>query len=568
MVEWVGTEWMRQPGESKKAYYARFAALYEREGGTQYVSSEDISEAAEVNAAVVEDAQKKPVLNTNHNQSSSFTSFCHVMVYHFKTQDLKANSSDKEVTDCDIYNLGGPSETNPVISFNYKKMLDGSSPSGSFDIALLPTENWSQKIRPGDWVIVWLGNGIENRSLRCLGIVNSISRNDSISPSGQRAVRFQINGSDFGRVFQRISIRYNMWLAGSILRDGLIKKFLPYHIMSPSHMITQLIKAMTGGYGNRIFSSLVEKPLRQCLIPPAMCSLFNEGSPSVSTSPHFYDIIVKNIIGTDGVVNTWVGDFFDTLWNVMYKYSNPFVNELFCEMDDTNWPDRVERPMITYRPIPLTLSDYAGSKKNVVYFKDIKGVVLDPNRVFNYSVSYDDNSRKNIIFLQATFLGANANQNEAASVVSLERGGYFNYGSIARHGQMEYVDTVPLVYPATSSGGWDVGILNKWNDLLMHWLDRAPLFENAVLDIAAMPSVRIGKRLDILSGPMLYGLPDGYSRSFYIEGYEDRWSFGSTWKQKLYLTRGIYRDKKFVERFGHEVNRTDNNFIGTTVIEK
>ena len=194
----------------------------------------------------------------------SVVSRCKAIIWHFDEDQIitaanKDSTNYKSKTYYFINKDGqsGPAE-NPIIGFEFKKPMDNI---GEFKLTMVSETNILTKIRPGDWIAIYMTQGETSGdesssstssttqapvneqplmaygenigtesdlvdpttttssskkasvpggwSLRCLGNINRVERAEQLDSEGLKSMRYQIYGYDFGKVFYTSSIFYN-----------------------------------------------------------------------------------------------------------------------------------------------------------------------------------------------------------------------------------------------------------------------------------------------------------------------------------------------------------------------
>ena len=517
------------------------------------------------------------------NQYTSYSSSCRVVVFHYKEYNPNVSLGIDKILDSEVIVFDGNSDVNPVVSMSYRKT--NNTPCGAFTLSLAPTEKWDRRIRPGDWMLIYLNNGRQTHdSLRCVGIVDSILEDEKIDPStGARLVTYIVNGKDHGKIFERYNIWINPWVSDAIRQGELMWKLTGQIAGNPSFVADLFIRIFLGDNVLNEVAGMedITKPLQQWYVPKGFASYLGTrgrgvsdplglGVYSESDEPkRFVHMMKRNIDkNLDGNYKIFDGDFFDTLWNVIHKYSNPNINEMFCEIDDSGWPDEIEYPAFYLRPIPFTFKNFSTPVSGVLRFLDLPSVEIGGSTIIGHSLGFNDTGRNNVFLLASTALDLETGVDPVPSITQLrmvDKGiPFLNSASCKRYGTSIYYRYTQYVQLGNN---FNLSLLKNWNYLIKHWWENVPYFENGTITIAANPNVRLGKRLTVTDGPLLYNFKDGTVKSYYIEGYQDSWNYLGLWTQTVEVTRGVCVENG-EEKYIHESYFGDVPVVGLTVIKR
>ena len=127
-------------------------------------------------------------------------SACRVELFHYITTDLVEEISTLGTAGHDaLMNVKKETIIDSLQQVTINKSMDAVR--GTFDILLLPTHNWKKRVRPGDWLVIYMGID-ENEEPRLLGNVDRVSRIVQTDATGIKTTRYKISGSNFGKVFE------------------------------------------------------------------------------------------------------------------------------------------------------------------------------------------------------------------------------------------------------------------------------------------------------------------------------------------------------------------------------
>lgn len=352
---------------------------------------------------------------------STTTSFARVIYWHYKQQKFGNATSVK-------LKNGEQPESRYGVTFAEKGLLESeiiqvsiskniNSPSGQFEILLLPSKNWKKFIAPGDWLLVYLFNkkadadefSFENpntKNLVMFGNVDRISRTKQRDEETDKVLtRYHVMGRDFGKIFEETSMWYDPFLLRPVALktpNGLLTLTgIPFN-GSPDQLVQVSLDVFIGKYGADLSTVSTTggrtDPLEQWCIPAEIKSIFKNDDIS-STSAAQSKVLNNNPIMskvTDfknaidaALPDSWVGvtqfdEILDrsliwkdlpgykmqhfissksgSLWNHLKRSSHEIINDLYVELVRK---DGKVSPAIVLRP-----------KLNFSSFKDITGSPL------------------------------------------------------------------------------------------------------------------------------------------------------------------------------------------------
>ena len=494
------------------------------------------------------------------NTYKSYSSKCKVEIFHYNVQNPEKDYFLEGLMQVKHTVYDHNSESNPVIAFNYTKA--NNIASGYFTLTFLPTENWFSEIAPGDWILIYLTNGQTDKyHLRCFGNVDSVNFSDDISAeTGARTVRYTVSGQDFGKVLDKYFIFINPWIGTADFNEVVLKNILALLDVSPDEAIKTLLQVFLSKQIDAFGGFEGQQGLKQWFLPSELAQKFGGYG---GTDNRFFDILnLKNIQkGLDGRCLIKNLDIQGSLWSMLKEYSNFPINELFVELDED------EKPSIYLRMIPFTFKNYSDALlSNIGYFLDLDVVQIGGQDILASSVGVNEHDRRTMFFLASEFLDKDPASSAISATVVAPEFPWINAAECKRYGLSIYKLSTPYL-TITSGGQINNQLLTSWNKIIKHWFQDNPYLQSGTIVISGRKDVRLGKRLDVVSGPMInYDDTGSVKRSFYIEGYSDNWTFGNLWTQHLTLTRGVYI-KDGAEKFYYDMAGYQGS-IGLTTVKK
>jgi len=498
------------------------------------------------------------------NTYESYSSRCRARIYHYKdvNPDPSDNSSgvlDAEVIDLDNNNDNG----NPILSFTYTK--SNSAAGGYFQMVLAPSENWIQRIKPGDWIAIYLSNG-GDESLRCLGNVDTIGMSERPNPSnGARHFSFTVSGRDFGKVFEKYMIYINYFIingAGQyeLLHQKLVGDVIGAMQGGPDAVVTSLVNTFLSGGGGGAFASQAQ--MDQWYVPKALAKDIGSGGGGTGKFIDIlsFDGVQSGLPGFKVVVNP---DVRTPLWTLMQQHANLDLNEMFVELVEK---DGKQQPTLFLRTHPFTFKSYTGSMSGINYFQDLSGLTIGGNSIISSETRLHEHDR--FTFMVYLNDSIETSTNTFANSVGLLDGQfpYINVAGCKRYGLTVYQRAGDYMLNEGSPSTPDPQLLLEFNQILQHWYENNAHLEDASLVIAGRPEVRLGKRVDVVNSHLLCG-HNSLVKSYYLEAYVDQWEYGQPWTQQLMMTRGVFISGG-QEKYTYQVYGNSNDFIGTSHIRR
>jgi len=519
-------------------------------------------------------ARKNPLFgqfNISDRLPASRTSYCRAVFFHYlkqnfgRSSNLRAKFDPKTVLKTDRFIV-----EEEILSCRISKSLD--SPSATFNLSLTPTQNWKQKISPGDWVAIYFFNGSEanipitTRNIVMLGNVDRISRNLERNEDDDKIeLRYDVSGRNFGKVFEDLNIWYDPYAIQDSIVDISISTAGIELTGNPSKQCNQILDVFLGPGAN--FGKEKTGALGQWQIPVEVSKLFDlrsfeEGPRSFvlnENQPVFYDIISRNIEpNLPGFRDRNVISAEDNgnLWENLQRSSNDIVNELFLELVRAS--DGTARPTVVLRPRPLNTPFFDdqffkekdvkkalnGKFKTFQDFSDESFIEISQAEITSENLGRDDHSRFNLYWLVSN-RDIQYNQSIYAHVRKDGRIGnpFAIAESINRYGLKKMHRQFDFDRATNKSVGTEPNReTNLWKAFMVQLYDQNfanHLYEAGTIETSGVLEAELGKALIIL--------PDAGSKNpkkiFYIQGYEHEWSFPNMWKTVFTVTHGQFKTK-------------------------
>lgn len=488
----------------------------------------------------------------------NYSSSCKVLIYRYGTTPTSDLGDDpKVVTKCKILEFSSGENYQSVLSYSYTK--SNSNCAGYFAFTLAPDQNWLYVIQPGDWVEIYMKHDTEDYSLRVLGMIDSISMQESLNPSTyERSVAFSVSGRDFGKVLEKYSIYVNMFNQSALsqstnIQDFIIKQIIGKNVGSPDQNVTAICQAFLGA-GDSFGVWETQGQLKQFFLPEGLSAKYGGGE-------RFIDIFsFANVqVGLPGYKQMTVPPSKNFLWRAMQGYANLHLNEMFVELDDSDLEN--VRPALYLRTIPFATRDFvdeSGLLEGVVnYYLDLPEIKINGGEILESATRLHDHDRFSFLVMISENL-ENAPDTPNISVSYLAG----KYPWIDKAASMRYGTTVferSSDYYLTKDQKFEPGLLVAFNSLLKNWYEHNAYLEDMDVTIAAKPDLRIGKRITFENSYNNWGQPSGTYKTAYVESYMEQWTFGSLWTQTINATRGLFVQNG-KEVLGGKIYNKDNTF--------
>lgn len=259
-----------------------------------------------------------------------------------------------------------------------------STPTGTFEITVAPTKNWTGLITPGSWCVILMGrepiresdiNGSTARAkestLRMVGKIDSVRQVASVSQNGAISNTFVISGFDWGCVFNsflyvdpasRTDNDNNVGAIERLLYDKIVTSYGDPTTKLKDYNSTSAINALLEFWGtsdlqtnalNDVSSGkLLGKAKNEFSIPKELAKYLGFVDDQGKAITKIYDLIkVRSGIliakdtysGVDKKPDSYHSDGYghiqpatifgmNSMWQLMMENSNDTVNEMLCDI--------------------------------------------------------------------------------------------------------------------------------------------------------------------------------------------------------------------------------------------
>jgi len=484
-----------------------------------------------------------------------------VELFHFVNTDVIEDINKTSLKEhASLMKIKRETIINPIIECNLSKNI--ANFRGTFDLIFKPTKNWKKAIRPGDWVVIYLGiDG--NEVPRMLGNVDRVSRVVSVNDKGIKTILYKISGSNFGKVLDKYNVFWNPYILDVKAEQLLIHRESVRFIGRPDEVVKDWIDVFLG-YGRKRKDNETYEELNQWFIPNELTEIFSAEKGSSSLGAKFYDILNLDLARTEGK-RSWsnIGSMEGTLSDLIRRSSNSMINEIFLEIEKNPNDPNSFSPTMKMRMIPFAQKNYDFGtnidETHATRFLEIDGVKITTSDILAEDLGESDHTKFNLFFLGSQL----PNISGRALVAGSSDGAEPRYprpvkGSIRRNGLVVKWQTTEYTLLSDTGKDDDFKLLKDWNNLLFHWYNKDFKYETGSMVIVGNPEIKLGKRLEIEDNAL------GENRNYYIEGYTDTWAYPNRWMTTLQLTRGQDTDENPI--FESQAKHTDEIGI-TSVVE-
>lgn len=464
-------------------------------------------------------------------------------------------------------------------SLRISKTLEGT---GSFEVRLIPSENWKQVLSPGDWVMLYMHDGAsdtirefnDTKNMLMLANIDRVSRSlEKDHETDKNLLRYVVSGRGIGKVFENTDIWFDPYMRSGKEIDVLLRQAGLDMVGSPSTITSQLIDIFLGPGGRA--AGGVTSELSNWKIPDALATAIGSFGRT-----DFYGILKKEISpDLPGYTPRQMlsPQSNGSLMELLHRASNQIVNQLYFE--DVRDSDGDVRPTIVLKPRPINTPFI--KDKNTYAIKD-KYQTLQDLAATNYvqisqseiryeDLGKDDHSKFNMFWLstsrEATYsamINVNGGAGPANPTViraSIERDGLRRLDQ-----NLEFC----IVNAQGTSGQPDAKLFQGFMEQIydMHFANH--LYDAGTIMCTGILEAELGKALIVMPDP---SNPEALPKVYYIEGYEHEWHFPGTWTTTFTLSHGqwLTNDRNiFIDSTGDDYGRYDtvlsNTYLAKTVV--
>lgn len=528
---------------------------------------------------------------------------CRVRVWHYRNQNFGTASNVRDEQDIsEVMEVHTFDIVNEIASIDINKNIE--NPSATFSISLLPSENWKERISPGDWIAIFMYSTYEanyNRindttNLVLIGNIDRISRIATKDEETDKLVlRFNVQGRNFGKVFETTDIWYDPYQRQAPVIDVILRQAgLEIQGDSSKHIKAILDVFLGPGGDNTSIVFPVTKdeafedsgvagtrtsPLKQWRIPQEVAFFLGTTGPkTLSDGNVFYDVLRKDQI-TENLPGIKLRNMINVddngmVWDFLEQSHNYMVNELFLE--EVRDGNGAAYPHIILRPKPLQtvffeeqfgddinlLDQLNGHYKKFLVHSYESFVEISQSEILFENIGKDDLSRFNHFYMKTKTSFDHYRSNSTLDI----RNPFINRESIQRHGLKRFEQVLEFITPALNRQNQiEIELFQAFLTQIydLHFANH--LYESGTIECTGILEAELGKALIVISD-------EEVPKIYYIEGYEHQWRFPNTWRTIFTVSHGQYQASTLpfidVEGYGLPDTLVDSTYVAKTRLRK
>lgn len=421
-----------------------------------------------------------------------------------------------------------------IVGFQFRKQIGQAS--GTWSITAkrpdsMTDRDFSKAWRDaeGTWVeIDWICDG--EVIAGCLGNIDTVGMTETTSQTGARARTFTITGRDHGKVFENTTMFVNMHQtgAGGSAHVATFRAQTEALTGTPAFIVRGLIETWLAN------NYLEIQPWRM---------------PAAFGGRGFADILVNRFDPMDKATD---GEAFAAalrtsdqsgapLWSTMSEWSNPVLNELFCDLV----PPSADSSLAAWSPgIYLRRRPFA-TRQDARRWTSLRTRTLEPGDFKDIPMSKGGAAQRFNYWQLHLDQYAGSDGLAAYGVDGIPTGQpgstlIFSEESIERHGMRRYVASTKYLQTLSGSSAGVQRALAAWLRVLHDWYVVAPLQESGTITCTRVfPEIHVGERLRVerSSG----------AQFFYVEGVEHTWEAAGPGVSRLTVTRGEWEGDNLLD---------------------
>lgn len=362
---------------------------------------------------------------------------------------------------------------------------DIHSPCGNWSLTLKPSQEYLDKIKPNDWIEIYLDNGDGTGPHRAMyGLVDQITRSRQVGGRGEESLTIRLSGRDWGKALASTGLVFD-----PTAKDvGLFAKILErwsqgLDIRSPGETIRFLLESLLG--------------IGTQFLGPSGRSIGDSYVADIDAG--FGSVSINTSLSLNG-----------SLWELLETYAVPAFNELFTDWSDTGGPESSGSPILRFRKIPFLPSDFA----------DLPSFHVPYNTLTGEEVSKADHDVKNWFRVSTDLPG----------LTELTLGntiGMINAKSVIKHGLRKMEITTNGLFPPTGyknrENGDVISMIKEATSLIAHWYgNNENLLSGSFSSGLLVPTAKVGQRLIYKNSETVEDL------QFYCEAYHHNFNYSES----------------------------------------
>ena len=422
-----------------------------------------------------------------------------------------------------------------LISASTNKAM--GAPSGSFMLQMKPSkvvESLFEQLVDDDWVdIVIYKHDQPWHVMR--GLLDEIRRSKTVAGSGATIENFTVTGRDFGKIWELTPVWFSPYANDFVTAavSNAVLKAMPEFLGNPAEVVEIFFKR---------FMEEVATMAGPNWDPPP-------GIPNMETGSFLNSVVFENAqdfrnVPPRAAFNPTQINPNGTLWALAQQYSDPEFTEMWVDL----LPEGNPMSGKIASGEPLAPKDV----RMTVVLRDKPFPVVDPLldtegftdswnslptlTVPRQQILTSDLGRSGLERFNAYFVTTLLHQEQMSGNAPYMMAPLLDTGDIKRHG-IRRMDVQSQQRPTQAALEY-TQYAEIQRRLLRDWYCLNPYMLNGSLNLAAArPDFKIGTRARVPAT-----VDEGYEESYYVEQVGHSWSFGSSVKTNLGVTRGWQGD--------------------------
>ena len=414
-------------------------------------------------------------------------------------------------------------------------------PSGSFALTIKPSlavESLFDQLTDDDWVdLVVYRHDQPWHVMR--GMVDEIRRSKAVGGTGTTTETFTVTGRDFGKVWEITPVWFSPY-ANDIVTQAIANRVFqarPQVLGNPGDVVWAFLRSFLEEI------TAADGPNWE---PP-------KGVPGTNTGDSFLDGIMFQV-GTPFFQNLPKRKAFNpgfmqpqgTLWSLAQQYSDPMFTELYVDMLPDGYPfspkisagdalkpkDMVMTVVLRDKPFPVVDPKLTSELGYQYAWKDIPVLAVPRQQIVSSDLGRSGLERFNAYFVATTLHQELMNANALNIIAPL-----IDRKDMQRHG-FRRMDVSSSMAPDETTLEFS-NMAEYQRRLTRDWYCLNPYMLNGSINLGiGRPDIRIGCRIRIPASQDRMQTVLIPEESYYVEQVGHAWTFGTSVKTSLGVTRG------------------------------
>lgn len=547
---------------------------------------------------------------------ASYAHDADVIVYNY---DIRSPATIQGFSASEIMNTTAISLRDSITAIQCNKTK--SSPQGSFSINLKPTKDWAQILIPGSWCAIFMTDRpltdedyssnatavmvqgkkstIKNviSPLKMIGMIMSVRVQKVRNSDGTITVSYSICGYDFGYVFTS-QIYINALLQNDLGIGTLQPKFADLTFATnintfanPAVNVKRVLSAWSSLSSSASPFSItsvtqaaapqIHPPSIKMQIPKDLAELFGGGveilsfiTPCIGIDRRESKVIKISPDGTSGdfdpeligekAFNLWQLILHNSLWGMINEFSNPLMNETYCDLHPTTanssiggapaftlpeWEEIVIKPLFIMRQKPFNTPNYdrlwtesltpaaSGIREAfpVTKLHEIARTAIVAEKILSFDVGYSEYERVNFAEING-FLMNGPQSGQATGPFNAANLPAYSEESIIRFGLR------PMIHMGTEYGitSQRIEAAGLWRPLLVDWWFNTNKFASGTVEcIGLSEHIALGENIELVDQGIV-GHIEAYSHNFMV----DTGTGNRIFRTSIEFSKGISSESK------------------------